>query len=222
MDAIYSQGESACDEGRFEAAADLIRAAIRLNGRNPAFHYKLGVALQSAGKLASRGQLLGGNRAGRRPSKALNNLGSLLHARGQLRAALENSTAAPCGHSPACCRPCGTSPSPGWSTAMRGRQSILPSEHSSSHRTMTACFYIWRMRSRSLVGTTTPWRHAGARSNSRPASAGARRQLGNVLRESGDLFGRPGPTTQSNRAGSEFIGGLERSGFSLRTSRRNP
>lgn len=89
-DTLYSRGESACDQGRFEEAIDLIARAIRSNGRVPAFHYKLGVALQSAGRLLDAEESyrtaleLDGNHA-----KALNNLGSLLHARGQLGAAIE-------------------------------------------------------------------------------------------------------------------------------------
>jgi Flp pilus assembly protein TadD len=88
-DKLYSRGESACDEGRFEEAIDLIGRAIRSNGGVPAYHYKLGVALQSAGRLLQaedsyRAAIgLDGNHA-----KALNNLGSLLHARGQLDAAI--------------------------------------------------------------------------------------------------------------------------------------
>ena len=89
-DTLYSRGASACDEGRFEEAIDLIGEAIRSNGGVPAFHYKLGVALQSAGKLLDAEESyraaieLDGNHA-----RALNNLGSLLHARGQLGAAIE-------------------------------------------------------------------------------------------------------------------------------------
>jgi Flp pilus assembly protein TadD len=89
-DTLYSRGESACDRGRFEEAIDLIGRAIRSNGEVPAFHYKLGVALQSAGRLLQAEESyraavdLDGNYA-----KALNNLGSLLHARGELGAAIE-------------------------------------------------------------------------------------------------------------------------------------
>ncbi len=188
-DEIYSRGARACDDGQFEEAIGLIGRAIRLNDRNPAFHYKLGVALQSVGQLL---QAEDSYRAAitldGRHAKALNNLGSLLHTRGQLGAALENYGRA-------------LEAQPDLLQAMRNL-SIAWQEQGDVERAERfarsalkiapndADLFMHLANALSLAGKQDEARAASRRAvELEPENARAQRQLGNALRESRDLAG---------------------------------
>ncbi len=88
-DALHLRGVIAHRAGRNELAADLIRRAVVLEGRNPSFHHNLGNVLQALGKFADAGASFAAVLALRPDAaEALFALGNLAQIQGRLEEAV--------------------------------------------------------------------------------------------------------------------------------------